>query len=65
METTFHERLVKEKNELEDRHQKLVSFISTDAFRALDMHQKGLLQIQASAMETYLKCLNMRLILLG
>lgn len=60
----FISRLYDEKNQLEERYTKLKSFLFTDAFNKIDVRQQGLLQIQVSAMETYLKVLSERIVLL-
>jgi hypothetical protein len=64
MEDNFYKRLLDEKVSLEEKVEKLKIFLFTGAFNQLDFHQQGLLQIQLSAMETYLKCLNERLVLI-
>ena len=61
----FIVRLFDEKNELHERYVKLKSFLFTEQFDSIDPIQQGLLQIQVSAMETYLKCLNERIVLLS
>ncbi len=60
----FMSRLLDEKQQLNEKIEKLNSFLFTEAFEKIDLHQKGLLQIQVSAMETYSKCLNERIVLL-
>lgn len=60
----FISRLYDEKNQLEERYTKLKSFLFADAFNKIDVRQQGLLQIQVSAMETYLKVLSERIVLL-
>lgn len=60
----FISRLYDEKNQLEERYSKLKSFLFTDAYNKVDVRQQGLLQIQVSAMKTYLKVLNERIVLL-
>lgn len=64
MEDNFYTRLLDEKVSLEEKVEKLKAFLFTEAFNQLDFHQQGLLQIQLSAMETYLKCLYERLVLI-
>jgi hypothetical protein len=51
-------RIYEEKNILADKTNKLGAFLFTVDFMKLDEIQQGLLQIQHSAMMTYLKCLN-------
>ena len=60
--STFLTRLNEEKLQLEEKTNKLEAFLFTEPFNNLDTFQQGLLQIQLSAMQTYLKCLNERLI---
>jgi hypothetical protein len=61
----FITRLYDEKNQLEDKTNKLGAFLFTVDFIKLDEIQQGLLQIQHSAMMTYLKCLNERIVRLS
>ena len=58
----FITRLYDEKQQLEERYSKLKDFIFTDAFTKLDGVQQALLEIQVSAMQTYLKVLIERII---
>lgn len=58
----FISRLYDEKQQLEERYTKLKDFIFTDAFTQLDGVQQALLEIQVSAMQTYLKVLIERII---
>jgi hypothetical protein len=58
----FKDRLQAEKEQLDDRLQKLNGFIGTENFNKIKKDQQTLLNIQSSAMETYLKCLNERLV---
>lgn len=55
-------RLYDEKNTLFDKTKRLEAFLFTNEFMQLDDIQQGLLQIQHSAMMTYLKCLNERIV---
>ncbi len=50
---TFLDRLNREKSELDDRLDKLKSFMESDNFNKIDTVQKSLLQVQAHAMLTY------------
>ena len=59
---TFKERLKIEYTELMDKVTKLDAFINTDKFNDIDTIQKVLLLAQASAMHTYLVCLDQRLL---
>jgi hypothetical protein len=61
----FITRLYDEKTQLEDKTNKLGAFLFTVDFIKLDEIQQGLLQIQHSAMMTYLKCLNERIVRLS
>jgi len=61
----FITRLYDEKNQLEYKTNKLGAFLFTVDFMKLDEIQQGLLQIQHSAMMTYLKCLNERILRLS
>lgn len=56
----FMSRLDDEKNELEQKVDKLIDFLFTAEFDRIDHVQKGLLHIQLCAMQTYLKCLKER-----
>lgn len=58
----FITRLQQERDELKLKRDNLNNFLFTENFEGIDQIQKGLLQIQYSAMITYLKCLNERLI---
>jgi hypothetical protein len=53
-----------ERDDVKFRYNKLRKFLFFESLAEIDIHQQGLLQIQCSAMETYLKCLNERLVLL-
>lgn len=54
---TLLDRLINEKNDLQIKFNKLNSFMVSDKFYELDITNQSLLNIQVSAMETYLKCL--------
>ena len=63
----FISRLYDEKNQLEERVGKLEAFLyntlPTSSYDVdVDDYQRALLHIQYSAMETYLKCLNERIV---
>lgn len=58
----FKTRLEAEQVELQEKLEKLNGFVGTEAFGKIDKEQQTLLTIQSSAMETYLKCLNERLV---
>lgn len=54
-------KLVKEKESLERKLDKLDAFLSSDKANEIDNAQKGLLHVQAAAMNTYLQCLKERI----
>ena len=60
-EETFLTRLVKERDELRDRLDKLDNFLMSDKADNIEPIQRDLLHIQATSMNTYLTCLNTRL----
>ena len=60
-ESTFKQRLEKEKNELEEKLDKLDSFLISKKVDTVDDVQKALLQVQSTAMNTYHQCLKERL----
>lgn len=60
-EETFLTRLVKERDELKDRLDKLDNFLMSDKAKEIDPIQRDLLQIQSTSMNTYLTCLETRL----
>lgn len=55
--STFKERLITEKQDLDDKLIKLVEFVNGEKFSSIDPIQKTLLKIQSSAMATYSQCL--------
>ena len=57
----FKTRLETEKSELEEKLNKLDAFLMSDKVKAVDDVQKALLQVQATAMNTYNQCLKERL----
>ena len=57
----FKSRLEVEKSELEERLNKLDTFLMSEKVYSIDDVQKALLQVQATAMNTYLQCLKERL----
>lgn len=59
----FKTRLVEEQVQLEDKLNKLKSFIEGDKFESINDTQKkkALLKVQANAMSTYNQCLKERL----
>ena len=58
----YKERLKQERDELLDKIRKLDIFVCKPEFKDLSLHQQHLLEIQKYAMETYLVCLNRRLV---
>lgn len=59
--STFKDRLLEEKQQLDDRAGKLDAFINGDKFHTVSDIQKSLLSIQLAAMLTYSHCLGERL----
>jgi len=59
--STFIERLVVEKTELDDKLGKLKSFIGSDKFSTVDDVQKSLLQAQSHVMGAYSQILEERI----
>lgn len=57
----FKERLQEEKAQLEERLNKLDTFLQSEKVKEIDHVQKALLQVQSTAMNTYLQCLLERL----
>ena len=61
----FKDRLIAEKSELEERLNKLDSFLLSEKLSAVEDVQKALLRVQATAMNSYLQCLKERIERLG
>ena len=57
----FKSRLVEEKNQLEEKLNKLDDFLSSEKVNGIEYLQKALLHVQATAMNTYLQCLKERI----
>ena len=57
----FKTRLEPEKTELEEKLNKLDAFLMSEKVNSVDDVQKALLQVQATAMNTYLQCLKERI----
>ncbi len=57
----FKTRLIDEKNQLEEKLDKLDNFLMSDNLSKVEDVQKALLQVQATAMNTYLQCLKERI----
>lgn len=55
--STFKDRLLVEKQELDEKRSKLESFQTSDKFKDIDPVQMSLLNIQSQAMATYSQCL--------
>ena len=60
--STFKERLIEEKAQLSEKHEKLVEFIASENFHKIDPVQMTLLNIQEKAMQTYSQCLLERIV---
>lgn len=60
-ETTFMDRLLDERNQLDERVGKLGNFILSDNFEKVSLNQRVLLPEQLSAMKLYHKCLSSRM----
>jgi len=54
---TFLDRLFEEKEQLNERIEKLESFLSSEKAVEIEPVQKSLLNVQLNAMRTYLMCL--------
>lgn len=61
----FKTRLLEEKQQLDERREKLEAFIKSDPFQTIDGVQQSLLNIQANAMLTYSQVLTERIAWLG
>jgi hypothetical protein len=59
--STFKDRLLEEKAQLDERRAKLEAFQHSEAFQSIEPVQMTLLNIQAQAMATYSQCLTERL----
>ena len=57
----FKTRLEAEKVELEEKLDKLDAFLVSEKVKDVNDVQKALLQVQATAMNTYLQCLKERI----
>jgi hypothetical protein len=58
---TFKERLLVEQMELQDKMNKLSSFVNSPKIDNVEPIQKSLLKVQLNAMSTYNECLIERL----
>lgn len=63
--SNFKDRLLEEKQQLDERREKLSGFQSSDKFAEIDPVQQTLLNIQAQAMATYSQCLAERISWIG
>jgi hypothetical protein len=57
----FKTRLVEEQVQLEEKLNKLDAFLLSEKVKEIADVQKALLQVQATAMNTYLQCLKERI----
>lgn len=57
----FKDRLIDEQAQLEEKLNKLDAFLMSDEVKAVNDVQKALLQVQATAMNTYNQCLKERI----
>jgi hypothetical protein len=57
----FKTRLIDEQAQLEEKLNKLDDFLMTEKVKEIDDVQKALLQVQATAMNTYNQCLKERI----
>jgi hypothetical protein len=55
------ERVLAERCELSDRLNKLIAFIESEAFNAIDRYDRGLLRLQRLRMSDYLSVLDERI----
>lgn len=61
VELSFKDRLIEEKNNLQEKITKLNAFQESENFNKIEPFQMSLLNIQAQAMLTYSQCLTERL----
>lgn len=59
--STYQERVIEEKRELDEKHQKLLEFFNTDIFRGLAQAEKDRLRTQHSVMGVYSEILHQRI----
>lgn len=60
----FKTRLLTERDELKEKHEKLSAFLDSDKSKVVGDRQLALMRVQYRAMDTYLTCLNYRIELL-
>lgn len=58
---TFVQRLIAERDELQDKMEKLQVFIESEKFKELTYENQALLKIQYNAMKTYKEVLDRRI----
>lgn len=61
MTDDFKFRLIEESVQLEEKLNKLDTFLMSEKVNTVDDVQKALLKVQATAMNTYLQCLKERI----
>lgn len=59
--STYQERVIEEKRELDEKRQKLLEFFNTDIFRGLTQAEKDRLRTQHSVMGVYSEILHQRI----
>jgi hypothetical protein len=59
--STFYDRLLAEKTELDERREKLVSFLESEKVKDIEPLQISLLNVQSQAMLTYSQVLAERI----
>jgi len=59
--SSFQERVIAEKSELDEKRRKLLEFFITDTFRSLDQAEKDRLRSQHSVMGVYSEILLQRI----
>lgn len=65
MEQTFYDRLLSEKVELDQKREKLNSFLEGEKAKDIDVRQLSLLNIQTQIMQAYSQVLLERLALIS
>lgn len=60
--STFKDRLIDEKTQLDEKITKLEAFVESENFKKIEAIQMSLLNIQLNAMHTYSQCLLERLV---
>lgn len=62
--STFKERLQDEKQQLDEKREKLEAFVGSEVFTKIDARQMSLLNIQLQIMDSYSQVLTERLTIL-